>query len=257
MSARAEIRRCRPLLGTFVEIVARGGQAAAALAASRAFDLIEGLQARLSAHDPASELSRLNREAPARPVAVSRDTWQVLRAAVRLARQSGGAFDATLAGRSRDIVFLPGRRVRFARALRVDLGGIAKGYCVDRAVECLERSGIESGLVNAGGDLRAFGPHAFALHLRHPGDPAQLLGVGALRDAALVTSASYATQRERCAGFLADGRDGRPLGTGFSVSVRASSALLADALAKVVAVGGARAEPLLARYRARAWVVAP
>jgi thiamine biosynthesis lipoprotein len=250
-----EFRRARPLLGTFVEIVARAdAPAAAARAMSRAFAEIEVLQARLSTHDPASEVSRLNREAYARPVAVSRDTWRVLRAACRLSRQSAGAFDVTLEGGSRDILFLARMRVRFARPLRIDLGGIAKGYCVDRAVAVLKRGGIESGLVNAGGDVRAFGPHAFALHLRHPADPGQLFGLGEIRDAALATSASYASGRARCAGRLLDGRSGSPIDPGLSVSVRASSALLADALTKVVAADGARAEPLLAHYRAHACV---
>ena len=257
MSAHIEIRRCRPLLGTFVEITARGAHPARLeRGLRRAFAAIEALQARLSAHDPASEISRLNRAAHARPVAVGADAWRVLRAAARLARQSGSAFDATLAGRSRDIVFLSGRRVRFARALRVDLGGIAKGYCVDRAVAALRRAGVASGLVNAGGDLRAFGPHAFPLHLRHPADPSRLIAVDELRDAALATSASYAAWQERCAGRVRDARGGRPLDAGTSVSVRASSALLADALTKAVALDGARAEPLLARYRAHAWVYA-
>jgi len=250
-----EIRRARPLLGTFVEILARADdRAAAARAVSRAFAEVEILQALLSAHDPASEVSRLNREAHGRPVAVSRDTWRVLRAACRLSRQSAGAFDVTLEGGSRHITFLPGMHVRFARSLRIDLGGIAKGYCVDLAVAALRRGGIESGLVNAGGDLRAFGPHAFALHLRHPGDPGKLFALGEIRNAALATSARYATGRERCAGRLHDGRSGRTIGAAISVSVRASSALLADALTKVVAVNGAQAEPLLARYRAHAWV---
>lgn len=251
----AEIRRARPLLGTFVEIVARADdQAAAARTVSGAFAEIEILQSRLSAHDPASEVTRLNREAHAHPVAVSRDTWRVLRAACRLSRQSAGSFDVTLEGGSRDIVFLAGMRVRFARALRIDLGGIAKGYCVDRAVAALERGGIASGLVNAGGDVRAFGPHAFALHLRHPSDPGQLFGLGEIRDAALATSASYATGHARCAGRLRDGRSGAPIGVGISVSVRASNALLADALTKVVAAAGTGAEPLLAHYGAHAWV---
>jgi thiamine biosynthesis lipoprotein len=250
-----ELRRARPLLGTFVEIVARADNpAAAGRAVSRAFAEVEILQALLSAHDPASEVSRLNREAHAQPVAVGRDTWRVLRAACRLSRQSEGAFDVTLEGGSRDIVFATGMRVRFARPLRIDLGGIAKGYCVDRAVAALMRGGIESGLVNAGGDVRAFGPHAFALHLRHPCDPAQLFGVGEIRNAALATSASYATGGARCAGQLRDGRSGAPIRPGLSVSVRASSALLADALTKVVAAARARAEPLLARYGAHAWV---
>ena len=250
-----EIRRARPLLGTFVEIVARTNDvAAAARAISRAFAEVETLQALLSAHDPASEVSRLNREAHARPVAVSRDTWRVLRASCRLSRQSGGAFDVTLEDGSQHIEFLDGTLVRFARPLRIDLGGIAKGYCVDRAVAALRRGGIESGLVNAGGDVRAFGPHAFALHLRHPGDPGSLFGLGEIRDAALATSATYATGRARCAGQLRDGRSGAPIRPGLSVSVRASSALLADALTKVVAAAGGEAERLLARYSAHAWV---
>jgi len=250
-----EIRRARPLLGTFVEIVARSDdQTAAARAMSRAFAEIEMLQARLSAHDPASEVSRLNREAHERPVAVSRDTWHVLRTACRLSRQSAGAFDVTLEGASQHMRFLAGMRVHFARALRIDLGGIAKGYCVDRAVASLRRGGIASGLVNAGGDVRAFGPCAFPLHVRHPNDPRRVFSLGEIRDAALATSASYATGRARCAGLLRDGRSGAPIAPGLSVSVRASSALLADALTKVLAAAGAQAEPLLAHYGAHAWV---
>ncbi len=252
-----EIRRARPLLGTFVEIAARAAdEAAAARAVGRAFAVVQTLQRHLSAHDPASEVSRLNRDAHERPVGVSRDAWRVLRAACRLSRQSAGAFDATLEGGWRDIVFLAGRRVRFARPLRIDLGGIAKGYCVDRAVAELRRCGMQTGLVNAGGDLRAFGPRAYALHVRHPSDPARFVRLGTIRDAALATSASYAKGRERCAGAMVDGRSGAPIGPGISVSVRAPSAMLADGLTKIVAAAGRGAAPLLARYRAHAWVVA-
>ena len=253
----AEIRRCRPLLGTFVEITARGRRPAALeRAVRRAFATIEALQALLSVHDPASEISRLNRQGHARACVVSRDAWRVLRAAALLSRQSGGAFDVTLGGGAAGLALLPGRRVRLARPLQVDLGGIAKGYCVDRAVHALVRGGAESGLVNAGGDLRAFGPRAFPLHVRHPDDPRRIFSLGEIRDAALATSASYATGHARCAGQLRDGRSGAPIPPGLSVSVRASSALLADALTKVVAAAGDRAEALLARYGAHAWVYA-
>ncbi|HUJ87538.1 MAG TPA: FAD:protein FMN transferase [Burkholderiales bacterium] len=259
MRGGCEIRRARPLLGTLVEISAWGSEPAALRrAVDRAFNAIEVLQARLSAHDPASEVSRLNRDGHLGPVRVGRDLRRVLRAAARLSRLSEGAFDVTAAagGASyRDVRLLPRSRVRYARALRIDLGGIAKGYCVDRAVAQLERCGVAGGLVNAGGDLRAFGARAFALQLRHPGDPRQLVDFGTIRDAALSTSASYATGRERCAGALRDGRSGAPLRPGVSVSVRASRALTADALTKVVAALGPRAAPLLARCRAHAWVM--
>lgn len=255
------IRRARPLLGTFVEITALGRDAARLeRAVSCAFFAIERLQARLNVHDPASEVSRLNRSAHRRSVPVSGDTWRLLRAAKRLSLLSAGAFDVTAphargGGDFRDIALLPGRRVRFARRLRIDLGGIAKGYCVDRAVTALKRAGVRSGLVNAGGDLRAFGARAYPLQLRHPADPHALLPWGRIRDAAVATSARYRTGRDRCAGALVDGRGGTPIGAGVSVSVRAAHAWVADALTKVVAVQDAAAVAVLARYRARAWVL--
>jgi len=239
-------RRCRPLLGTFVDITVTGG---GDRALARAFALLESLRARLDAHDPRSELSRLNRRAHRSAVAVSADLWRVLRAAARLARLSDGAFDATLGAGAFSL--LPGRRVRFSHALRLDLGGIAKGYCVDRAVATLRRAGATGGLVNAGGDLRAFGRTAFPLHLRHPGDAHRLVRFGALREAALATSASYGAGNSR-----RSARAGRDLAPRLSVSVRAPSAMLADALTKVVAARGAAAAPLLERLGARAWICA-
>jgi thiamine biosynthesis lipoprotein len=241
-------RRARPLLGTFVEISAWGGSIGAV---DRAFEAIQVLQKKLSYHDPASELSHLNDKAFSMPVCVRGHLGRLLGMALRLARLSGGAFDPTAGSHGaswRDIELLPGSRVRFRRALRLDLGGIAKGYCVDRAVAELRRCGVESGLVNAGGDLRAFGPRAFPLQVRHPQDLRQRLPLGELRDAALATSATYLRGQERCAGSA-------PVAPGVSVSVRAPRAALADALTKVVAVMGAGAAPLLARHGARAWIV--
>jgi len=222
-------RRARPSLGTFVEISAWGG---ADDAIDRAFRVIAVLEKQLSFHDPASELSRLNRTGH---FTVGRDLRRVLAMALRIAQLSGGAFDPTAGSR--------------AASKAYDLGGIAKGYCVDRAVAELRRCGVQSGLVNAGGDLRAFGARAFPLHLRHPEDPRQLLPFGELRDAALATSATYLQGQERCAGSA-------PLAPGASISVRAPRAAIADALTKVVAVMGGQAAPLLARYSAQAWIVA-
>jgi thiamine biosynthesis lipoprotein len=235
------VRRARPLLGTIVEIAAWRGSV------ENAFHVIEALQARLSFHDPASELSALNRCAHRGPVAVGKDLWRVLSAALRLSKESDGAFDAAIGGTFRDVERLPGRRVRFARPMRIDLGGIAKGYCVDRAVEALERSGAAAGLVNAGGDLRAFGPRSFPVALRHPASPSHTLAWRPLRDAALATSAAYDD--------AASGRwaGGSRLERGVSVTVKAPRAMLADALTKVVR--GPSAERVLARYRARAWVL--
>ncbi|MFM2081579.1 MAG: hypothetical protein RL380_270, partial [Verrucomicrobiota bacterium] len=143
-SCSSDLRRCRPLLGTFVEITARGSVEAV----NAAFAAVERVQNLLSAHDSASELSLLNREAATRVVTVSRETFAVLRCADRLAQESHGAFDYTVAptlaawgllpihlsrknpGNWRDVLLLPHRQVRFLRPLALDLGGIAKGFAV-------------------------------------------------------------------------------------------------------------------------------
>src|SRR5262249_60100512 len=74
------------------------------------------------------------------------------------------------------IELLPGDRVRFRHpGLRIDLGGIAKGFAVDRALDVLRDRGMPAGLVNAGGDLAAFGPATETVHIRHPLDPRRLV----------------------------------------------------------------------------------
>jgi FAD:protein FMN transferase len=245
-----ELRRCRPQLGTFVAISARGpDRARLERAMTAAFDTIARLQALLCTHDAGSELSRLNRQVGSAPLQVGTHLWRVLRTAAGLARETDGAFDATLG--SGGFELLAGRRVRLAPGARLDLGGIAKGYCVDRAVQALRRRGARAGLVNAGGDLRAFGDAAYPLHLRHPGDARRLVALGELRESALATSASYGAGNDR-----RSLRRGADLTSGLSISVRAPSAMLADALTKVVARLGDGAAPLLERYRAHAWAMA-
>ena len=97
-SSSIEIRRCRPLLGTFVEITASGLETAfLQTAVNRAFDAIQQVQHLLSVHDPESELSRLNRDATFHPVKVSELTFTVIEQAHRLAAESEGAFDPTVA----------------------------------------------------------------------------------------------------------------------------------------------------------------
>ena len=181
-------RRCRPLLGTFVEITTIGlDERRVQRSVNAAFGRMERVQRLMSVHDPSSELSRVNAEALFRPVKVSGATYDVLRRGLELACASAGAFDFTVAptlarwgllpphlrrrgscGCWEDVKLLGGRRVLFTKPLAVDLGGIAKGYAVDAAIEALLDSGVSSSLVNAGGDLRAFGSAPFIVHLRHP-----------------------------------------------------------------------------------------
>ena len=275
------IRRCQPLLGTYVGICLAGDRSVEDLhhEAGEAFAQVREAARRMSYHDPDSDLTRINREAPHRPVPVHPWVREVLSAALRLSRMTGGVFDVCVApqleawgylpdhgfasgvvadGCWRDLELTDDARVRFHRPMRIDLGGIAKGYAVDRAVAYLEGRGLAGGVVNAGGDLRVFGNAPQEIHLRHPADPQVLLRADLTRPA-VATSAAYFSRRH------AGGREVSPtlhphtgepyLGTG-SVSVGAGDAMSADALTKVVQLAGsALACRVLAAYGAVAEIL--
>jgi FAD:protein FMN transferase len=247
-----ETRRARPLLGTFVEIAARApNETILRRAIAVGFIAITEVQGRMNRHDPLSELSRLNREAVRRKVAVHRSTLAVLRTAARFSRESDGAFDITIGPECswRDILIDEDGRVHFRRPLTIDLGGIAKGFAVDRAIDALRKAGAVSGIVNAGGDLRVFGDEVRAVQVRHPLDPARPAGVVHLRDRALATSGRY------FASALFDGRTGRPLPDKTSVTVAARDCLTADSLTKIAFALRGEAKELLARYEADAFLL--
>jgi thiamine biosynthesis lipoprotein len=283
MSPSAELRRCRPLLGTFVEVCACADSVPRATGAlEAAFAAVERVQRRMSFHEPQSDVSCLNRWAAHGPVAVDPWTYRVLEAASGFRDASRGVFDVTVApelqrwgylpaaghaagaGRPlRDpgaIELLPDRRVRFRRPVRIDLGGIAKGFAVDRAIEALRDAGAVAGRVNAGGDLRVFGASPTTVHVRHPGAPARVLPLAQLTDAALATSATYFARRRwrgRQVSPIVDPRRGGPWLRNTSVSVRAPTCQVADALTKVLAILGARCVGVLRAHAAVGLLVTP
>lgn len=274
-SALSEVRRARPLLGTFVEITAQGSdETKLHRAIDRAFAVICQVHRLMSFHDSASDIGRLNNEAARKPVRVHRWTQSVLRAAKNISRESDGAFDITVAsllrnwgflpgkgarncdGDWRDIVFMRDGRVRFRQKLIVDLGGIAKGFAVDRATEALIAAGVRSGIVNAGGDLRVFGPKARLVHIRHPRDPARISRAILLREISLATSALYYTRRDHDQKSpLVDGRSRRPALDDVSVSVYAPDCMTADALTKIVLAMRDDARPILDRHQAGSFLL--
>lgn len=267
------ISRCRPLLGTFVEIHARDEtRGSEALAVEAAFAAIERVQQLMSFHDPASGLSQLNRAAHRATQRVHPWTWRVLRTALRVHVQSAGVFDPAVAPRLVAVGLLPrpvdapapdrdatmkhvelpdDLHVRFRKPLWLDLGGIAKGFAVDAAVATLRAAGVREGVVNAGGDLRVFGPASQVVHLRDPCNPVCVRRAGALRNGACASSGGYFTD-DRARWATVDPRSGRRR-RGGAVSVLAPRCAIADALAKVAALGPrGMVETLLRWYRAEA-----
>jgi FAD:protein FMN transferase len=263
-------QRMRPMLGTYVVIGTARHDAVSAQAVAAAFDGIERVQRWMSFHDPASELSRLNRSAYETAQAVSPATRRVLRAALGLARASEGRFDPTVAGRLvtagflpapaaervdakarwSDVRWLPDGRIRFDKRLWLDLGGIAKGFAVDLAVRILWQHGLRSGVVNAGGDLRVFGASR-QIDVRDPTAPQHSIPLLRVQDAAVATSAGYFSPIPGNTALM-DADSGQSLGLASSVTVCAPRAIWADALTKVVLADEAIAVRLLRRLHAQA-----
>lgn len=232
------VRRCRPLLGTFVEVTADRAEAI-----EGAFAAIAQVHRLMSAHEPDSDVSRINRFAHLQSVEVHAWTARVIEAGLSWSKRSGGAFDIVGAGKAAvERGLIPhhadqpppdaahwtcletkGASVRLLRRGCIDLGGIAKGFAVDQAVAAMRRVGATRGLVNAGGDLSGFGEESWPVAVLDPltRRPAVKLR---LRNEAIATSATI------------DGSGAHLLGGGrwVSVTVRAASACTADALTKIV-----------------------
>jgi thiamine biosynthesis lipoprotein len=137
----------------------------------------------------------------------------------------------------------------------IDLGGIAKGYAVDRALAILRERGCASASVNAGGDLARFGtsPESVVLDPRCANAAASIeLG----NDAVATSGGSRSSPRTqaRSRGVHVHGRLRRAIGARRSVSVVAGSCCIADALTKVVLADTRIGERLLRRHRAHAFV---
>jgi thiamine biosynthesis lipoprotein len=263
MIARAEI-----WLGTVVEVALPEADATEARFAA-AFAAIAHVHRKMSAQDPASDLARIERDAHRQAILVDAQTYAVLDLALALCRDTRGAFDPSVvrapmrgyrasasnessgpsASFATSMILGGGNRVRTTAPIALDLGGIAKGYAVDRAVAALIASGASGGVVNAGGDLRAFGSVGWTpIRIRHPALAALAAHVFDVRDAAVATSADYF---HPCGTLVDPGaRTLRPFGA--SVTVVAPRCALADALTKVVARDAARAPQTLTRHRAYA-----
>ncbi|MEK7329528.1 MAG: FAD:protein FMN transferase [Candidatus Eisenbacteria bacterium] len=285
-AAPARVERVRYLMGTLCTASASADdtvQAGAALAA--ALDEIARLERVMSSWREDSELSLFNRAAGGGPVACSPDLAAVLDSALVLARLTDGAFDPTVEplvsawdlrgdGRlpgpaalaaARDLVGWPGlaldpnaRTAHLARAgMGVDLGGIGKGFALDRAAATLARRGVTRALINLGGELLVLGGGE-SVTVAHPAHRLSPVVEIPVADAAVSTSG----QSER--GFTAGGvryghildpRTGRPAPTAASVTVVCRSATRADALSTALLVMGRERAAAFARAHADAGVL--
>ncbi len=220
------VRRTLPVMGTFGEVaVVHKDEKYAQGAIDAAFQELQRVESTLTWFRSDSEIGRANLSAFSGPQNVSAETSGVLRSALRWAEVTDGAFDPCLGqavalwdvgnrnqppgaqevrrfaqrglfkalelGKSqgRDVV------VFHEEDMGVDLGGIGKGYGVDRAVEALRSWGIQNALVNVGGDLYALGGSEdgdpWTVGVRSPDDPDALVTTLNMSDRAVATSGDY------------------------------------------------------------------
>lgn len=248
-----QVKRMRPMLGTFVEIGAQSAHAmpesAMDVAVTAAFAAVEQVQALLSFHDAKSDLSRLN-HAGGKVVTLHPLSLRVLRLARNMTSASGGLFNCTVGGDlvrlgvlpdhgcgaplacgTADDIELHGATARLRRPVLVTLDGIAKGYAVDCAIRALKRRGAAAGWINAGGDLRAFGDIVLPIQRREiDGSHAAL---GGLREAAIATSSVKRSFDATFPGWIVGASHTPTVGVW---SVLARTAWRADALTKVASL---------------------
>jgi thiamine biosynthesis lipoprotein len=267
--------------------------AAAALPAARleqlaadVHDALDGVNRGMSLYRPESELMRLNRQPEAVPLALSKDLYEVLAAGQRVAELSHGAFDVSVAPLVDAWGFGPAKRrevpaagdVQARRAavdyrslrldpqhrtatkahagLQADLGGIAKGYGVDRAARAIEASGIEDYMIEVGGEVRTRGRNAggqpWQIGIEEPDAvPQRARAVVPLSGRAMATSGDYRIYFEqggRRYSHEIDPRTAAPIAHRLaSVTVVADDCMTADALATALIVLGPQAGWALAQ----------
>jgi thiamine biosynthesis lipoprotein len=270
--------RARPLLGTRVDIRVEMTDADAANAAiDKGFAAIADIHRLMSFHEALSDVSRLNREAASASVAVDAHTFAVLRFAQELSAASDGLFDITTASRLvswdflprpagapepdphaswRDVILEGENRIRFAKPLWIDLGGIAKGYAIDQAIAAMGLAPAVQAVVNAGGDLRVAGPRTEPIHLRSA-IAMDEVPVVEIEDGALACSSGREHLKPSGHGRVGPhvhGKSGQSIGADSFVAVAALDCLTADALTKVVLAAGSEAEAILGQFGAIAYL---
>ena len=266
--------RCKPLLGTFVEISINQNDGQEAI--DNAFAAIQNVHDLMGFHDPESELSQINRSAHMEAVEIHPWTAQVIRIAKEVHLESDGLFNCGIGhrlvaagllprhinysnhalGGVEDIHFLAPDLIKSSRPVCLDLGGIAKGFSVDMAVRVLISEGIASGSVNAGGDLRVFGSASLPIQVRHPERSEELINIGSLKDGAIATSSLYFAKRDSQKSHIIN-----PLAQNFSevhveiagsFSILAKECVYADALTKVLALSNNEHHPCFSHFSAQA-----
>jgi thiamine biosynthesis lipoprotein len=222
-AAHAEwLARNEAIMGTRISVELRADDPAKGAAAIDAVMAeMHRIDELMSHYKPESQLSQINEHAAEAPVRVDRELFDLLKLSLHFSEITEGAFDITYAGVGhlydyrrhirpteeqiqaalptvnwRNLILDPDKlTVKFAmRGMRIDVGGIGKGYAVDRCIAILQSRGFSHALVTAGGDSRIIGDRdgrPWVVGIRHPDDPNKIVTRLPLVDTAMSTSGDY------------------------------------------------------------------
>lgn len=262
--------------GTITDITAIIKTSADQKAVDLAFDTMKDIDDRMSVYNNNSEVSQINRFAGQSTVKVSNDTLNVIEKALDYSKISDGMFDITVGplmdiwgfrnGKNRipsdveiskALSFIDYKKVKIDRSgstaeltstgMKMDVGAIAVGYAVDKAVNVLKDNGVKKALVNGGGEIYALGSppgkDTWRIGIQHPRRSNALLGTIELKDMAVSTSGDYENYFEvngkrYC--HIMNPKTGKPVDGIMSVTVVADTTTEADALSTVLFIMGAK-----------------
>ncbi|MFD2247756.1 FAD:protein FMN transferase [Pontibacter ruber] len=235
---------------------------------------IQRIEALISEWQPNTQVSEINRNAGIKPVVVDRELFDLIIRSNRISKMSGGAFDITWASADKiwkfdgsmkkmpspeevaasvkrigyeKIILDPTKPSVFLKdkGMKIGFGAIGKGYAANRARDVMRNMGISSGVVNAAGDLIAWGRQPdgqpWYVGIADPAEKDKVFSWLTVNETAVVTSGSYEKFVEfngKRYGHIIDPRTGYPVSGLKSVTVICPNAELADALATTVFVLG-------------------
>jgi thiamine biosynthesis lipoprotein len=240
-------------------------------AIKKAFDEIRRIERLMNVFCDRSEISRLNEGG--KQIAITDDTYRVLEESLKYSRLTSGAFDPTIYRLMEvwfykneserppehevisDLLDLTGYEyielldggcaVIKKKGVKIDLGGVCKGYAVDKAIECFQRQGIRDALINLGGNIRVIGvpghKEKWRIGIRHPRKGNEIFGVIELDGGGMATSGDYERyflHNGKRYHHIIDPRTGYPSPNCVSVTVVAPNAILADILSTCIFVLG-------------------
>ena len=271
----AVVTRAQMQMGTLVKITAVArNESIAQAAATAGFAEIRRLEELLSTWIPASELSRVNSSAGVAPVSVSPDTMTVVQGAMQVAEMTGGGFNIAIGPAVDAWNVIEGQRIPTkselealrpvvdltsvhvdARAqtiflekagMRIDVGGIGKGYAADQAVAVMKKAGALAGIVALSGDIKTFGQlpggRKFPVGIQHPRKEGEVIAFIDLDDEAISTAGDYERFFERAGvryHHILDPKTLQPARSCQSVTVIAREGIWADGLDTGIFVMGA------------------